>query len=119
MEDFPDRRGQDLVDKFDGILEEAGIDHIVVYWPKGAKMQTTYDELLLLRKRCESKAIPPTWILHHEEVARIERGGFQLLETGGRSRYLEAVARIGALANPWKTEGELREAARRLARELV
>ena len=37
MEDLSARRGEDLVQKFDGILEEEKIDHIVVYWPMAAK----------------------------------------------------------------------------------
>lgn len=81
-------------------------------------MQTTYDELLLLRKRAESKSIPAVWVLHHESVAQIRQGEFKLLEVGDRSRYLDALARLGAHANPWRAEDELRESARRLAEEL-
>lgn len=118
MEDLEDAFGEDLVDKFERILDASGIDYVVVYWPKGAKMQTTYDELLLLRKRMDSKVVPPVWILHHDDVLKVDGGEFKLLETGERSRYLEAAARLGAHANPWKTPEQLREFVRRLAAEL-
>ncbi|HLE47217.1 MAG TPA: hypothetical protein VI818_02885 [Candidatus Thermoplasmatota archaeon] len=59
MEDVEESAGEDLVDKFERILDTKEVDYVVLYWPKGAKMQTTYDELLLLRKRAASNAVPP------------------------------------------------------------
>lgn len=118
MEDVGGEQGEGLVDKFERILERKDVEHVVVLWPKAAKMQTTYDELLLLRRRASTKPVPPVWILHHEDVLTVAGGEFKLLEPGDRSRYLDAVARLGAHANPWKTGEQLREFARRLAAEL-
>jgi len=54
MEDEPDKVGEDLVRKFYRLVLETGVTDIVVYWPPGAKMQTTYDEFVLLRHRLGS-----------------------------------------------------------------
>lgn len=117
MEDVEDLRGEDLIEKFDRILH-TGVTDVVVYWPARAKMQTTYDELILLRERAGDPQRPNVWILHHEDVARIEEDRFQVKERGGRSRYLEAVARLGVRPLPWIDHAELLRIAHLLASEL-
>lgn len=117
MEDEPDRDGEDLVDKFDRLLREHGVTDIVVYWPAHAKMQTTYDELILLRDRAHEK-LPCIWIVHHVSVASIKQGKFEVKERGGRSRYLTAVARLGVDAREWDSDEELDERIRLLSAQL-
>lgn len=116
MEDETDKDGEDLVQKFDRLL--ALVTDVVLYWPTKAKMSTTYSEMVLLRKTSESRELPRLWFLHHEDVATIERGVFKVLEAGGRSRYLTAVARLAMTPIPWRTVKELRERASLLAGEL-
>jgi hypothetical protein len=119
MEDDPDREEEDLVDKFDRLLRQAVTD-VVLYWPPVAKMQTTYDELILLRERrhfLQSEQIR-LWALHHSSVAAITKDEFKVLESGGRSRYLTAVARLGLRPLVWESEEDLHECANLLAAEL-
>lgn len=118
MEDVEDERGEDLIEKFDRILQSKGVTDIVVYWPAGAKMQTTYDELILLRDRVDDVPLPDIWVLHHASVAEISRDEFRVTEAGGRSRYLEAVARLGVRPFPWDDHEALLRLARLLASEL-
>ena len=117
MEDEEDRPGEDLVQKFERLLD-LGTD-VVLYWPLGAKMATTYDEMLLLRKAQERGALPRLWFLHHASVASIRRGTFTIHEQGGRSRYLTALARLGIVPLPWGTRAELHSVTERLALELT
>lgn len=93
---------------------------VVLYWPPLAKMQTTYDELILLCDRRDylMKAKIRLWVLHHSSVATITRDEFRVLETGNRSRYLTAVARLGLRPLEWTSESELMEQAGLLAAEL-
>lgn len=116
MEDEKDKDAEDLVEKFDRLLAQS--TDVVLYWPAKAKMSTTYSEMILLRKASESQDLPRLWFLHHEEVATIERGVFKVLEPGGRSRYLTAVARLGITPIPWRTVDELHERTSFLAGEL-
>jgi len=81
-------------------------------------MQTTYDEMLLLRVLSEKLSLPPIWVLHHSSVAIIREDRFELKEPGGRSRYLEAVANIGCHPLEWETKEELEARAHLLASEL-
>lgn len=118
MEDVEDRRGEDLIEKFDRILQTKGVTDIVVYWPAGAKMQTTYDELILLRDRVDDVALPDIWVLHDASVAELTRDEFRVTEAGGRSRYLEAVARLGIRPLPWEDREALLHRAGLLASEL-
>lgn len=117
MEDVEDKRDEDLIEKFDRILQTKGVTDIVVYWPAGAKMQTTYDELILLRDRVDDP-LPDIWVLHQASVAEISREEFRVTEAGGRSRYLEAVARLGVRPFPWEDHEGLLRLARLLASEL-
>lgn len=120
MEDDPDRQGEDLIQKFDRLLQ-SGVTDVVLYWPPRAKMQTTYDELILLCDRLPvlKERSVHLWALHHSSVATITKDEFKVLEPGSRSRYLTAVARrlvLHPLA--WDTEDELNELTRLLAAEL-
>ena len=47
MEKDPDRKAEDVIQKFDRLLR-AKVTDVLLYWPPLAKMQTTYDELILL-----------------------------------------------------------------------
>jgi hypothetical protein len=119
MEDETDRPGEDMIQKFDRLLRNKVTD-VLLYWPPLAKMQTTWDELILL---CDRQALLERrkisiWVLHHVKVARISRGVFEILEKGGRSRYLTAVARLGVHPLEWETEEDLEERTRLLASEL-
>ncbi len=118
MEDIDDRQGEDLIEKFDRILQTKGITDLVVYWPAGAKMQTTYDELILLRDRVEDLPLPDIWVLHHASVAEIRRDEFRVTEPGGRSRYLEAVARLGVRPLRWEDHEALSHLVGLLASEI-
>jgi len=119
MEDEPDREGEDLIERFDRLLHRRVTD-VVLYWPPAAKMQTTYDELILLCDRRDflRREKIRLWALHHSSVARIAKDEFKVLEAGSRSRYLTAVARLGVRPLEWDTEEDLREQALLLAAEL-
>ena len=69
MEDDPDRAGEDLIRKFDRLLRSGATD-VLLYWPPLAKMQTTYDELILLcdRKELIEQLGIAIWVLHHVKV---------------------------------------------------
>lgn len=119
MEDEPDRKGEDMIQKFDRLLRGRVTD-VVLYWPPMAKMQTTYDELILLYDRNDflQKERIAIWALHHPSVAEISGDEFRVLEKGSRSRYLTAVARLGIRPIEWDSHEELVEQARLLAAEL-
>lgn len=120
MEDEPDRAAEDMIEKFERLLRNKVTD-VLLYWPPLAKMQTTFDELILLydrRKLLKRKGIS-IWILHHATVAAITRGELKVLERGGRSRYLTALARLGMQPLEWETAADLRERVRLLASELA
>src|SRR5208282_5291956 len=70
MEDDPDRPGEDYIQKFDRLLRHRVTD-VVLYWPPLAKMQTTYDELILLydRQKLLKQESIAIWALHHSSVA--------------------------------------------------
>lgn len=118
MEDEPPRTGEDLLEKFWRLIEQKRVTDVVLYWPPAAKMQTTYDELLLLRDRLGIQKLPRIWVLHHTGVATFEKNHMVMHEPGGRSRYLEAVARLGVRAVDWDTEEELDHLATTIAEEL-
>lgn len=118
MEQQEDRIDEDLVGKFGRIIDKAGLTDIVVYWPWGAKMQTTFDEFILLREKKESSKLPPVWVLHDQRVAAITKGEFRVLEAGNRSRYLESVASLSVTAIPWSTHRDLYRKCHELADEL-
>lgn len=119
MEDDPDRESEDYIQKFDRLLRSKVTD-IVLYWPPLSKMQTTYDELILLcdRRVFLDKESLRLWALHHSSVARITKDEFIILETGSRSRYLTAVARLGLRPLQWEDDKDLAEQALLLAKEL-
>jgi len=105
-----------MVTKFERLL--AASTDVVILWPAGAKMSTTYTEMVLLRKAAERAPLPRLWFLHHASVARISAGRFEVLESGARSRYLTALARLSISPLPWDTLAELAERARLLSGEL-
>jgi len=75
------------------------------------------DELILLCDRrdfLKRKKIR-LWALHHSSVATITGEEFKVLESGSRSRYLTAVARLGLRPLEWDTEEDLRKQALLLA----
>jgi hypothetical protein len=115
MEDVEPSDGEDLVQKFDRILDAERPDLILVYWPARSKMQTTFDEMLLLRKRIEARPVPRVVVLHQAGVARITPREFQILEKGGRSRYLEAVRRVPMTPIAWDQPSHLERIVAALA----
>ena len=117
MEDEPDAPEEDMVEKFERLAGRSS--DVAIDWPPKAKMATTYDEMLLLRKMAERATLPRLWFLHHESVASISRGVFRIHEGGGRSRYLTALARLGITPIPWRTVGDLYERAAFLAGEMT
>ena len=119
MEDDPDREGEDYIQKFDRLLRHK-ITDVVLYWPPLAKMQTTYDELILLCDRREfiKRASISIWALHHVSVATITRDEFKVLEAGSRSRYLTAAARLGIYSLGWESDDDLNEQVGLLSNQL-
>lgn len=117
MEDQRDIEGEDIVDRFYRILIERRTTDVVVYWPTHAKMQTTHDELVLLRSRHAFGTVPALWLLHDEAAASVAKGELKVNESP-RSRYLEAVARLGVRSVPWTGQKGLYEAARWLVEEI-
>ena len=119
MEDDADRDGEDYIQKFDRLLRRR-ITDVVLYWPPLAKMQTTYDELLLLCDRREfiARESISIWALHHESVATITRDEFKVLEAGSRSRYLTAAAKLGIYSLEWESDADLDEQVGLLSNQL-
>lgn len=119
MENEPDQKGEDMIHKFDRLLRSGATD-VVLYWPALARMQTTYDELILLCDRKDFlKASGITiWALHHPTVAKITKDEFKVLETGNRSRYLTAVARLGIHPLEWEGAEDLATAVQLLSSQL-
>ena len=119
LEDERDRPGEDLIQKFDRSLRQ-GVTDVAVYWPPAAKMQTTYDELILLCDRRDflKKHSITVWLLHHASVAAISKDEFRVLETGQRGRYLTAVVRLGVESWPWEDDNDLTRQVGELSKEL-
>lgn len=120
MEDEADNKDEDMIQKFGRLLRRKVTD-VIIYWPPLAKMQTTYDEFILLYERrsiLRRRGIS-IWIMHHASVAQITGDEFKVLETGNRSRYLTAIARLGANVIEWESESELHERVQQLSRELI
>jgi hypothetical protein len=109
-----------MIQRFDRLVRQ-GITDVVVYWPPRAKMQTTYDELILL---CDRRAFLKQnridiWVLHRISVASIRREEFNVLESGNRSRYLTAVAKLGVHPLEWEEDKDLQDRVRLLSTQLV
>lgn len=119
MEDDPDRQGEDLIQKFDRLLR-GRITDVVIYWPPLAKMQTTFDELILLydRQKLLRRRGIPLWVMHHVSVATFTGEDFRILEEGHRSRYLTAVVRLGVRPLRWESDDDLVERTSLLAAQL-
>jgi|GEM_PF-2074813 len=85
-----------------------------------AKMQTTYDELILLCDRRDflMKNKIRLWLVHHTSVASLSRDEFNVLEVGDRSRYLMDVVRLGPYAVEWKTNEELHDKIKLISMEI-
>lgn len=117
LEDEPDEADEkhDLTRKFHRFLESEPVDAILVYWPLHAKMQTTWDELIILREehlrheRGERGPLPPLHYLHYLEA--MDLGEHLVIhERGGRSAYLRGVSQLAATAHPWITSDQLDDA---------
>lgn len=118
MEEARNVAGETILQKFDRLLRQ-GVTHVVVYWPPLAKMATTYTELILLCDREEflKQQRIDLLLLHHTSVLSITEDEFKVLERGDRSRYLEAVVRLGPRAVEWETEQDLHNKIRLLSAE--
>lgn len=119
MEDDPNREGEDLIQKFDRLLRQ-GVTDVVVYWPPAAKMQTTFDEFILLCDRRDflTKRSIAVWLLYQSSVAEISKDEFKVLETGQRSRYLSAVVALGVEPLEWDDDDDLMQRVAALADQL-
>ena len=108
-----------MIQKFDRLLRSRVTD-VVLYWPSMAKMQTSYDELILLydRQKFLRQERISLWVLHHVAVAKISKDQFKILEAGNRSRYLTAVARLGIHPFEWESDDEFRELVQLLSAQL-
>ncbi len=109
MEEHPTRPNEDLVDKFYRLVNEEKTTDIVIYWPAAAKMQTTFDEMILLRARCENNHLPRIHVLYERAAAKDRSGTLQAMESP-RSRYLSALAPLSLQAIPWSDVAELMDA---------
>ncbi len=118
MEEVPDVEGETILQKFDRLLRQ-GVTQVVVFWPPLAKMATTYTELILLcdREAFLRKQQIELWLVHHVSVLSRSEDEFNVLERGDRSRYLEAVVKLGPRAVKWETAQDLNERIRLLAAE--
>ncbi|MBI2078270.1 MAG: hypothetical protein HYT80_07890 [Euryarchaeota archaeon] len=127
LEDEPDqaREADDLALKFHRLLDEGPMDAIVVYWPRGAKMQTTWDELVILREeqlrheRGERGTLPPLHYLSHLKAMSIDDARLHIHERGGRSAYLRGVSQLGGELWPWLTDDQLVDAAAHCAARIA
>jgi hypothetical protein len=116
-DDVSDR---DLADKFYRIMQENATTDVVIHWPLGAKMQTTLDEIILLRARMDDSGAPHVWLLHEKGVLRRTTKGYEIPPgVVERSRYLEAINTLGAVAYEWRHEKGLFDLARRLSDDLL
>ncbi len=121
MEDEETLPGEekDLARKLKRLLETGRFAAIVVVWPRGAKMAATHDELLLLVEFQRTMELPEIHLLHHPKVARMKNGELEVLERGGRSRYIESFQQLPLFLHPWRTQAQLTEALEAIRDELT
>lgn len=126
LEEEPDEAGEaeDVSRKFHRFLDSEPLDAILVYWPRRAKMQTTWDELVILREehlrheRGERGPLPPLHYLH--DLRAMDLGEHLVIrERGARSAYLRGVSQLPASAHPWITEPQLWDAAAECAAQVT
>lgn len=119
MEDLPDdERDRDLLVKFDRVLDTMGVTDVVVHYPRGARMATTFDELLLLAERTKGGPVPRVWILHEHGVATFGKATLTIHERGDRSRYLTALPRLRPAVFAWSGADEWERTARFVSGQL-
>lgn len=118
MEEVNDVEGETIIQKFDRLLRQ-DVTQVVVYWPPLAKMATTYTELVLLcdREQFLRKQQIGLWLVHHVSVLSRSEDEFKVLERGDRSRYLEAVIKLGPRRVKWETAQNLDDKIRLLSAE--
>jgi hypothetical protein len=99
---------RDLTDKFLRILSDRKTTHVLLYWPRRAKMQTTLDEILHLRHTFDHGIRPEVWLLAERGVLQQRRGGYDVVKgVVARSRYLDAINTLRANHLPWEDEDDL------------
>lgn len=120
MEAFQaDPKDRDLADKFLRILRGRGTTHVVLYWPRGAKMQTTLDEIIHLRHALDRGTRPEIWLLAQEGILKRRRGRYAITEgIVARSRYLDALNTLQAKHLPWTDGDDLERKVAALTDEL-
>ncbi len=119
LEDQRDEQtDHDLVDKYERVLDDRKVSDVLIYWPNGADMGSTFDELLLLRKRVGSKSVPQIWILHHEGALLLTDDEFRVQDSSAKSSYLHSVARLRPSVIEWSDDADLLEKAQKL-REIL
>jgi hypothetical protein len=83
-------------------------------------MQTTLDEIVLLRARIDGPDAPMIWLLHETGVLKRTAAGYGIPKgVVERSRYLDAINTLGAAAYEWNDRDELFELTRRLGDNLA
>lgn len=119
METIDDRpEDRDLTDKFLRILRDQETTHVLLYWPRGAKMQTTLDEIVHLRHAMDQGTRPDVWLLAQEGIIEPRRGRYEITRGAvARSRYLEAINTLQAKHLPWTDEDDLFQKVAALADE--
>lgn len=98
---------EDLAKKFHRVMSRNAFDAVVVYWPAGAKMQTTWDELVILREMALSSPVPPVHYLSQPGAMDLSDGRLVIHERGARSAYLRGVSQLPAQVWPWTNRREL------------
>lgn len=107
MEDEAAEPGETSEEKFLRLVESRHVTDVLLYWPPGAEMGATVDELLLLLTH--RQRLPPTtvWLLHHSSALEIRHGELIILEPGSKSGYLKDATRLPLRPLPWSSLEEL------------
>lgn len=121
MEDVQTAKNdRDLTDKFLRILDERKTSHVLLYWPRDAKMQTTLDEIIHLRHAYDQRAQPEVRILSQAGIILIQNGRYELTkDTVSRSRYLDSLNTLRIILHLWIDEDDLYKKIRALSEILV
>lgn len=109
---------RDLTDKFLHILHEKNTTHVLFYWPRGAKMQTTLDEIIHLRHALDQGTRPEVRLLAQQGILKQRAGRYEITKGAvARSRYLDAINTLKAKHLPWANEDDLYRKVAALADE--
>lgn len=120
MEDVPDQGDEARYpdQKFKRLLDTFDLNAVIVVWPRGAKMQTVFIELVILAQRGLDGKTLPLYYLAHPKAASHQNGRFIIHERGGRSTYINGAERLAPTLHPWQRPTELQTATQRCANEI-